>query len=278
MKAIKTLSAIDTIIEAEQEREHRAHLGASVLGRKCMRQVWYVWRWAAKELFDGRRLRLFERGQLEEPRFFDYLKKIGCEVWPLNPETGKQWRVTFANGHGGGSADGIGRGIPDLPAGTPFLVECKTHNDKSFKELEKEGLCGAKPEHFAQTQIYTVKLELPAALYMAANKNDDSLHLEVIQPNPTFVATLLSRAEDIVASETPPEKINRSPAFYICRFCHFKDICHSGMKPEQNCRTCYFSKPIAGGEWICQKFNYPLTTKQQRLGCQEYRMKPGFME
>ena len=275
MNASKTLAAINASIEADQEREHRTHIGASVLGRPCLREVWYIWRWAGKELFSGRMLRLFERGLLEEPRFFGYLKRIGCEVWPVDPATGNQWRVSFANGHGGGSADGVARGIPDLPD-TPFLVECKTHNEKSFKKLEAEGLCGAKPEHFAQTQIYTVKLGLPFALYMAVNKNDDELHLEIIQPNPTRVANWMDYAETIVSSETPPPRINKSPAFYICRFCYFKDICHSTVTPETNCRTCKFAQPIDGGQWVCTRYNWPLTKEQQHAACKDYSLKPGF--
>lgn len=278
MKADKTLAAINSALEDGQELEHRSHLGASVLGKQCTREIWYGFRWASKERFEGRMLRLFERGQLEEPRFMSYLELIGCKVWPENPDTGNQWRVSFADGHGGGSADGIGMGIPDLPPETPFLTECKTHGEKSFKALEKEGLCQSKPEHFAQTQIYTVKLGLPAALYMGVCKNTDALHLELIQPNPNFVATLIDKAETVVAAEVPPPRIGgkQGAAFYLCRFCHFKDICHSNVLPEANCRTCRFSKPMPGGEWRCLKYDWPLTKEQQHSGCTEYRLKPGF--
>lgn len=280
MKAALTLAAINAQLEAAQEREHRTHLGASVLGGKCQRKIWYGWRWAAMEEFEGQMLRLFERGQLEEPRFFGYLKAIGCEVWPEDPETGNQWRINFAMGHGGGSADGIARGIPDLPPGTPFLVECKTHNANSFAALEKEGLCQSKPEHFAQTQIYTVRLGLPAALYMAVNKNTDDLHLELIVPNPNFVATLIDRAETIVASDTPPPRVSNNPGFYVCKSfgCIFYDICFKGAAPAQNCRTCAHSVPREGGEWRCMKYDWPLSKEQQHTGCTEYKVKPGFSD
>jgi hypothetical protein len=280
MKATLTLAAINAQLEAAQEREHRTHLGASVLGGKCMRKIWYGWRWAAKEMFEGQMLRLFERGQLEEPRFFAYLQGIGCDVWPVDPATGNQWRVSFAEGHGGGSADGVGRGIPDLPPDTPFLVECKTHNEKSFANLEKEGLCQSKPEHFAQTQIYTVRLGLPAALYMAVNKNTDDLHLEIIWPNPNFVATLIDRGETIVASDSPPPRVSNNPGFYYCKSfdCAFYGICFKGEAPAENCRTCAFSKPLPGGVWQCTRYGCALTKDQQHIGCTDYQVKPGFSE
>lgn len=278
MKAAKTLDAINAGLERAQERDHRAHLGASVLGGKCMRKVWYGWRWAARETFSGRMLRLFERGQLEEDRFSGYLRGIGCDVWPLDPTTGNQWRISFAWGHGGGSADGIARGIPDLPPGTPFLTEFKTHNEKSFLTLQADGLCQSKPEHFAQTQIYTVKLGLSHALYMAVNKNTDELHAELIEANPGFVATLMSRAEMIVASETPPARVSKSPTFYLCKSfnCKFYALCFQGGTPEVNCRTCEFSKPIQGSAWLCQRYGCPLTREQQALGCKTYKLKSNF--
>ena len=280
MKATKTLAAIDKWLEDGQDREHRKHLGASVLGGKCMRKVWYGWRWAAKELFEGQMLRLFERGQLEEPRFFAYLQGIGCQTWEKDPATGEQFRITFAEGHGGGSTDGVAVGSPDLPEGMPFLVECKTHNDDSFKALVKEGLCQSKPEHFAQTQIYTVKLDLPAAIYMAVNKNTDDLHLEVIWPNPNFVATLIDRADRIVASDVAPPRVSNNPGFYYCKSfgCVFYDICFKGARPDANCRTCKHVRPEPGGVWRCTRYDWPLTPEQQHFGCTDYHLKPGISD
>jgi hypothetical protein len=280
MKAVKTLAAIDKWLEDGQDRKHRNHLGASLLGGKCMRKIWYGWRWAAKELFEGQMLRLFDRGEKEEDRFFDYLRGIGCQTWQKDPSTGKQFRVSFANGHGGGSCDGVAIGSPDLPEGMPFLVECKTHNDKSFSALVKEGLCQSKPDHFAQTQTYTVKLELPVAIYMAVNKNTDDLHLEIIWPNPNFVGTLMDRADAIVASETAPPRISNNRGFYYCKSfgCPFYSICFDGVAPAVNCRTCKHVKPESNGVWRCTRYDYLLTPEQQHAGCTDYHLKPGISD
>jgi len=281
MKAAKTLAAINAWQEATQEREHRSHLRASVLGGKCQRKIWYGFRWAALEQFRGQMLRLFDRGHKEEPRFMSYLAGIGCQLWETDPATGEQWRIKFAMGHGGGSADGIGIGLPELPEGTPFLTECKTHNEASFTALEKEGLCQSKPEHFAQTQIYTVKLGLPAALYMAVNKNTDDLHLEIIWPNPGFVETLIDRADNIVQSDMPPRRISDNPGYYLCKSfkCKFYDICFNKVAPLKNCRTCRFSKPVDGGVWICTRHNnFQLSKEQQHQGCADWFLAPGFSD
>lgn len=79
--AIKLIKAIDKSVEtAEQRKKGRTHLGASVLGRKCAREVWYNWRWAHVTQHTGRLLRLFERGRDEEQRFTGYLRALGLEV------------------------------------------------------------------------------------------------------------------------------------------------------------------------------------------------------
>src|SRR5690606_58877 len=71
-------------IEANAESEFRGHLGGSLIGRKCSRQLWYTFRWAGKEQFKGRMLRLFERGHKEEFRFVKYLMDVGINVRPYS--------------------------------------------------------------------------------------------------------------------------------------------------------------------------------------------------
>lgn len=58
----------------------RSHLGGSMIGRSCDREIWYGFRWAAAPDFDGRMLRLFDRGHEEEFVFVDTLRNAGWEV------------------------------------------------------------------------------------------------------------------------------------------------------------------------------------------------------
>ncbi len=285
MKAAKTLDAIDAALAEAQDREHRTHLGASILGRQCAREIWYSFRWASNEVFEGRMLRLFDRGNEFEPRAVEWLRAAKIQVWthdetqPRKADgTFPQYRISGWGGHFGGSLDGVGLGSPDLPPGTPFLLEFKTHNDASFKSLVKEGLCSHKPEHFAQCQIYSWRMGFPWTIYLGVNKNDDSLFPELIQTNPSEGQRLFDRAGMILASETPPPRIATTPRMigFACRFCAFKEVCHSGAMPEMNCRTCQFSRMEDGGKWRCGKFNVELTKDAQHAGCQAYGLKAGF--
>lgn len=78
----QVIDAIDQSVEFENNLEFpfRNHLGGSLIGRPCLRELWYSFRWARKPSFAGRMLRLFERGHLEEFRFVKYLKMAGFEI------------------------------------------------------------------------------------------------------------------------------------------------------------------------------------------------------
>jgi hypothetical protein len=281
MIASKTIAAIDAALEEAQEREHRKHLGASVIAKECRREIWYGVRWAEKELFEGQMLRLFDRGQKEEIRFTSWLQMGGNTVLALDPATGEQFRISDCGGHLGGSLDSLIWNNPDVPLDWGWgLGEFKTHNDDSWNKLRKEGLAKSKPQHFGQMQTYQFKRGLRCGLYLAVNKNDDHLHGEIVQTQPHFAAHLIKKGHDIIFSDSPPPRINQSPGFYICRFCVFSDICHKGKAPERNCRTCEFSRPIPeGGKWVCTRYNAELSEETQRSGdrCPSYQLKSNFV-
>ena len=118
-------------------------------------------------------LRLFETGQLEEARLVRNLRRIGVTVLDVDPETGRQWRVEAHGGHFGG------RSMPSRSASSRrrrpgTSLEFKTHNAKSFRELRQPRASRkAKPEHWAQMQVYMHLTGLTRALYLAVCKDTD---------------------------------------------------------------------------------------------------------
>jgi hypothetical protein len=286
--------AVDTTADAFRSDEDgfRSHLGASILGGECARHIWYAFRWVTQGNFDGRTLRLFNRGHLEEPRFIAMLKMVGVEVWQYDVD-GKQFRISWAEGHAGGSGDGVGRTIPDLDPMTAAICEFKTHGEKSFIELAGklpdwrayredptrrqfpgQGVRIAKFEHFVQMQTYMRKMGLAAALYMAVCKNTDDLYAEIVTLDIEFADQFLDRGEKLVWLETPPKRISESPGFWKCRFCDDRPVCHLNAAPAVNCRTCRFSKPGPAASWHCTKFGCPLSKELQLTGCQQYERNP----
>lgn len=297
--AVKTISAIDNMIKADQgakfrgflqqviphmadayrteEESFRNHLGASQIGSECGRAIWYNFRWATKSNHEGRMVRLFNRGHLEEARFIAMLLMIGCQIYQQD-ENGKQYRILWAEGHAGGSGDGIALGIPDLPAGVAALTEFKTHNDKSFADLKAKGVRIAKFEHYGQMNCYMGKFGLPVALYLAVNKNTDELYGEIVPYDDAIAKELLQRGERLVWMTTPPVKIAQTPGYWKCRFCDHKPVCHNKAAPHQNCRTCEFSEPRANAVWFCTNAvcRGPIPKDLQITGCSHYEKKVEF--
>ena len=190
---------------------------------------------------------------------------IGVQVYQQDAE-GKQYRIHFAGGHGGGSGDGVGIGIPDLPPGTACLLEFKTHNDNSFKNVSKEGVRAAKFEHYIQMQIYMRRMGLAVALYVASNKNDDSFHMELITLNPEVADQRIDIGTEIIFSQTPPKKLYESAGFFKCKWCDSRNVCHKVITAEpmhRNCRTCQHSTPLQTGGWYCNMLAKLLTEEKQ---------------
>lgn len=297
--AVKTLAAIEAALQKDQgakfrgllgqlmplagdaystkEESFRGHLGASLLGRECARELWYSFHWCTEKKFDGRMLRLFNRGHLEEPRFVALLMMIGCKVWQVNSE-GKQFRISGHRGHFGGSMDAVAIGIPDLDETMPVLCEFKTHGEKSFTKLVAEGVMQAKWEHFVQMQIYMGKNNLLWSLYGAVCKNTDELHMELIQFDPTQYQRYLDRSVMVIDATEPPPRINNSPGFYKCKFCPENNQCHKVGKYEihRNCRTCEHSRVADEGKWVCRHPGklQTLTQEEQLAACEFYKLNP----
>lgn len=314
--ATRTMLAIDGMVKADQgaayrgwlrqvlphigdayrtdEEAHRSHMGASVIGGECPRAIWYNFRWVLAKKFEGRMMRLFNRGHLEEGRLIALLLMIGCKIYQQD-EKGKQFRVSHAEGHFGGSGDGIALGVPDAPEGQPCLTEFKTYNEKQFAKLAGNnwdayydnlldpskpaaqfsggGVKEAKFEHYVQMQIYMRKFAIGCALYVAVNKNTDHLYCEMVPLDVAVADEFLERGRRLVGMESPPTKINMSPAWWKCKFCDYKPVCHLGQAPERNCRTCEHSRPVADAQWFCGQHQANIPKEVQLTGCQSYKVK-----
>lgn len=257
-------------------QEHRPHMGASLIGHDCGRYIWLTWRWALKPEFQGRMLRLFGVGQAAEARFFEELRGAGVTVWDVDPESGDQWRVHACDGHFSGSLDAVAKGLPEAPK-TPAVVECKTHNDKSFKALMSKGVKGAKPQHYDQMTVYMGLMELDRALYMAENKNDSAVYTEWVHFDKARFDQLIDRAQRLINMPSPPFRMSTDADFFECKYCSMWKHCHGGMAAEANCRTCCHSSPVENAAWHCKPHNKLLSYEDQTKGCNIHLMIPNLV-
>jgi len=265
----------------------RDHLGASLIGNKCMRSLWYGFRWTLPAMFEGRILRLFETGQLEEERIIRNLRNIGIEVWD-HDENDNQFRFKTLGGHFAGSLDGVVLGTPESPK-TPHLLECKTANDRIFKLIEKNGVQAEKPEHYAQMTIYMDFLDLTRALYFVVNKNTDEIYTERLKADPAEAKRLILKAEQVIRSDVPPQGISENAMHWKCKFCNYWKLCFDEFVPAVNCRTCVHSTPVIdsddetiynrlamNGSWHCNLNEQTIITSS-KTGCQHHLFIPNLI-
>lgn len=244
---------LDKFCQTYYEQGHRNHLGASELGEECWRKLWYGFRWVKLDWHDGRMMRLFNVGHSAEPRFVSYLRGIGFEVKEFDTD-GKQFRISGAMGHYGGSLDGLCK-APEryqLSEDIVFLNEFKTNGTgKGFDEVEDKGVAKAKPKHYSQMSQYGYKYGIKYALYMIENKNDSNITIKIVELDWNLGAQLEKKANDIIFSKEAPPRISENKSFFNCKYCHLSGICHDGEQPEKNCRSCRNAMPTENATWTC---------------------------
>lgn len=275
---------LDAACRAEFAEDPRKHLGASIIGGDCQAKAWLAFRWVHFEEFNGRMLRLFNRGHEEEFRFVRWLKLMGFQVWELDPNTQKQFRIKGAKGHFGGSLDAIFRAPPKY--GIPFdlLGEFKTHSEDSFTKLAGKKLTRAeedagqvrsggqgvklsKPMHYRQMCSYGRAYGFKYALYCAVNKNTDEIYFEIVELDWSQADDLFRKAESIVFARTMPPRIAQVPTYKDCKTCDLVEHCHKGKMPSKNCRSCRLAVPVDDGQWLCEARGLVIPDQVIPVGC-----------
>lgn len=268
--------AIDRIHQINAINKPRPHMGCSEIGHPCDRWLWLKFRWAVNPEFNGRMLRLFQRGHDEEKKVVEDLRSVGCVI----DSTGVMQRTAifgadFGPTHLMGSADGvISSGLPGFED-VPHLLEIKTHNNDSFLALLKHGVKSQKPQHYVQMQMYMDAFRLEWALYAAVNKNNDSYYFERVRYNKQTADRYIERGLRLAHSERLPEPISTDPTWYQCKFCDGHAFCHKKEPLKQrNCRTCFHATPKPDGTFHCENFDDRIPTAAQYDGCDEWIMHP----
>lgn len=246
--------AMDKLNDKQHTNSLRKHLGLSMIGHKCHRYLQYNHYDAFEVTHSTRILRLFGEGHRMEPVLRNELGyKLGIKSFD------DQFEVVGFAGHWKGHIDGKGYFLEESEfkdlIDDIFLVEFKTHNDKSFKDLKKNKVKVSKPAHYAQMQTYMDHCKLTHALYVAYNKNDSEIYLEVVEHDPDFCKDLKRKeGEVIMADELLPRIGNDSPAWFECKMCDARKVCFNKEEPKKSCKNCEHADILDDGVWKCGEF------------------------
>ncbi len=235
----RVTSHIDASLDAERaEQKARTYLGASRLGVECERALQYEYAGAPNDLgrgFSSRILRIFEVGHVMEELAVRWLRMAGFELHNQKPDGG-QFGFSAAAGRLQGHVDGIITAAPvDLGLSFPMLFECKTMNDKNWRNTVKNGVAVAKPVYAAQMAIYQAYMEESVkgisgnpALFIAINKDTQELWFELVPFDAALAQRMSDRALKVITATDAGEQLNRAyqdPTHFECRMCAWQDRC-----------------------------------------------------
>jgi len=202
--------------------EPRQYIGASSIGNDCSRAIWYSYVGADREEFPARLRTTFEIGKRLETLPLDYLEKAGFRI--VRPAEDNDWLffhdadILFFQGH----ADGLLL----LENQSPAIVEIKTAKNSSFMTFKNKGLKVWSSTYYSQIQSYMGMSGYPRAVLIALNKDTSEFHHEWVEYDDIFYHEMKMRALSIGSTSKPPDKINRSPLYFICKRCSYKATCH----------------------------------------------------
>lgn len=288
-----TLAAADRALEAA-ENQHRFDPGQlqrvvrmSAIGHPCERALFYRFRWAGtREFIAADTLKRFADGHYGEMMMAARLRLVeGLSLWVIDPATGQQFELSDHDGHFLGHIDGVVLGLLQAPK-TPHVWEHKQVEEKSQRELarlktelgEKNALREWKPEYWAQAQIYMHYTELERH-YLTVSSPGGRHTISCRTEYDRLEAERLSeRARSIIAADRAPPRISEDPTWFQCRWCEFHAVCHQGMLPFFNCRTCLHSSPVAEGGWHCGLWKKHLSVEAQYNGCRYHLYLPSLID
>lgn len=283
-----TLDALYAEVERRAAAEApRGYLGMSSIGQPCERRLWYGFRWAAREQFGCDTLWRFDDGFRSEDVMADRLRLVpGVHLRTVDPRTGQQFAAADWGGHFRGHADGLVTGLLQAPKAL-HVWEAKAVNETKLAKLdkfkaehgEKNALSAWDPVYHAQAILYMAYFEAPRHYLTASSPGARAMVSVRTDTDLDEARRLRDKAGRIIGAATPPTKISADPAWYECRYCPARALCHGGKLPAVNCRTCVHATPELDGDgrWSCALHKRDLTPAEQAKGCDGHRYIPALV-
>lgn len=207
-----TLEAVDLALEMNQEQGNRNYLGFSEIGDKCSRKLWYGYNKFEKKPFTANTLKKFDDGNRGEDIMAARIKAAGIKIWGTQSE--------FVLGKFKGHCDGF-----IIPLENP-IEHVWEHKSTEKPPKEDTLLKDWNYQYYCQALMYMYASGVHnhyMTISTAGERHTIALFTEY---NPLLVEELLQKAEYIIGTKTPPDKISNTPAFYHCKYmCSFREVC-----------------------------------------------------
>lgn len=233
MLSAKLNAFIDRALEVERDQQpKREYLGGSELGGECERALQFSFFNAPKDPgkdFEGRILRIFERGHWAEAAMIRWLRLAGVDIL-THDANGEQFGFSEHGGIFAGHCDGKILYGPAEFGPFPRLWENKGLKASKWNGVVKSGVKSYFPVYYCQLQIYMDRFDLRdnPALFSCVNADDMSIYWEAVPFNPGALAQYDAKAQRILQSCLAGEllpRICQDPNFYSCKWCNWNERC-----------------------------------------------------
>ncbi len=229
-----TLDAMHRAVEVEAAKEApRQYLGASSLGDRCERRLFYKLRNAPSAPRKASLIYAALDGHSCETVLAARLRMVpGVELW-THDKDGKQWGFSDLDGMFRGHADGFIRGLLQAPA-TSHIWEAKSINEKKFSEFrlglqkygEKQVLSNNNWTWYVQAQVYMGYGDQSRHYLTACSPGARDVLSCRTEFVPAFFEAMQEKAKRILDYQEAPARLSDDPAYFECRWCQFRVHCH----------------------------------------------------
>lgn len=245
--AEQVVARINAAYAQKPDDPPRSYIGASGIGSKCDAELALSLRGFPNTTPSPKLKRIFRDGHRIEREVVRDLKLAGYSVFEVDDLTGRQARWEIAGGHivcnTDGQIDLEGREEVDL-------LEIKSMNDKNWNNFKKNGVKVSHPKYWDQMQMMMGMSGRRRCLFISYNKNTSEYWAEVVEAEPMDWSYQQTRIETVWRGDA--RKISDDRDSWFCKGCFKREGCWGDVLPDQVCRTCRASAPIADGTWWCR--------------------------
>ncbi len=216
------IKSIHVAISSSNTQEIRRYIGASSIGKPCLRSIWYGFNGYEADKIPASLQITFDIGKSLEKLIISYLdnSKINIEI-PT-----KDNNYLFCQDKDIPEMQGHMDAIIHLDNISPTILEIKTAKSSSFNKFKKDGVISWSQSYHYQIQSYMGMSGIDEAIILAINKDSSELHAEHVPFNKELFSYIKSKALSVINSTDAPQKISNNSCYYICRTCNYKEICH----------------------------------------------------
>ena len=170
--------------------------------------IWVQSQTERKE-FNAKTLRIFQFGHEIEEMKAEWIKQSGFDLRTVDKQ-GEQFGFSIADDQIRGHIDGVICAGP-VELQYPMLWECKSANDKKFKEFVRVGVTKANQTYAAQIAVYQAYMDLHEnpALFTVMNKNTSEIYYELVPFDKALAQKISDKGVQILTATKSSEMLPR---------------------------------------------------------------------